>query len=335
MDTIDTNVKRKSNIAVAIAGVLVGMILASVVFVFGYLYFVVGLRNFDRTGEIPIETNLEKLDVPPNMSAGMKVPVKVDKHISNILVIGSDTRDPDKHGRSDTMILVTINTKTKKIHLTSLSRAIYVSIPDDADPQYKKHWSSKYMLNASHTWGGPRLLMKTIQRNFRVDVSHYIATDFTGFKGAIDEVGGVPIDLTAAEARYLSRQTGKSLKAGTQLLDGETALCYARIRKLDSDFKRMERQRNVIMALFKKMSASNPKRISSTAEALMPYVTTNLTDMEFMGLILDFISYRHYDIDEMMLPLEKYKAMVVIRGMEMYDINWEENVNALHAFMES
>ncbi|HHX19829.1 MAG TPA: LCP family protein [Clostridiaceae bacterium] len=332
---MDTYVKRKSSIAVAVAGLLVGMILSFVVFVFGYLYFVVGLRHFDRTGKIPIETNLERLDVPPNMSAGMRVPVKTGNHIRNILVIGSDTRDPDKHGRSDAMILVTINTKTKKIHLTSLMRAIYVSIPDDADPQYKKHWSSKYMLNAAHTWGGPRLLMKTIQRNFRVDVSHYVATDFSGFQGAIDEVGGVSIDLTAAEAKYLSRQTGKSFKAGMQLLDGETALKYTRIRKLDSDFKRTERQRNVIMALFKKMGSSNPKRIATTAEALMPYVTTNLTDFEFIGLIFDFISYRHYDIDQMMLPLELYKAMVIIRGMEMYDINWEDNINALHAFMES
>ncbi|MBP6161732.1 MAG: LCP family protein [Clostridiaceae bacterium] len=332
---MNTNVMRKKNLAVATAGFLVGIILAVMVFVFGYLYFVIGLRNYEDTGEIPIETNLGRLDVPDNMSAGMKIPVKNDKHVENILIIGSDTRDPDKHGRSDAMILVTINTKTRKIHLTSLSRAIYVSIPDDPDPQYKRYWSSKYMLNAAHTWGGPRLLMKTIQRNFRVDVSRYVATDFSGFKGAIDEVGGVSINLTAAEAKYLNRRSGKSLKAGTQLLDGETALSYARIRKLDSDFKRMERQRNVIMALFKKFAASNPKRMASTAEALMPYVTTNLTDMEFMGLIVDFVSYRNYDIDQLMLPLEKYGALVIIRGMEMYDINWTKNIDTLHAFMES
>lgn len=331
---MNTYIKRKSNVAVVIAGLLVGMILATVVFVFGYLYFVIGLRHFEKTGKIPIETNLDKLDVPGNMKDGMKIPVKTDKHIKNILVIGSDTRNPDKHGRSDAMILVTINTKTKKIHLTSLSRGIYVSIPDDPDPAYKKHWSSKYMLNAAYTWGGPRLLMKTIQRNFRIDVSQFIATDFGGFKGAIDTIGGVSINLTAAEAKRLSKQTGKSLRAGTQLLDGETALSYARIRKLDSDFKRMERQRNVIVALFKKLGSSNPKRMASTAEELMPYVTTNLTDMEFMGFIFDFISYRHYDIDEMMLPLEGYKALVKIRGMEMLDINWDKNIKTLHAFME-
>ena len=148
--------------------------------------------------------------------------------------------------------------------------------------------------------------MKTIQRNFRVDVSHYVATDFSGFQGAIDEVGGVSIDLTAAEAKYLSRQTGKSFKAGMQLLDGETALKYTRIRKLDSDFKRTERQRTVIMALLRRwvpvIRSASPRLPGSHA----------LRDDEphrfkFIGLIFDFISYRHYDIDQMMLPLELYR----------------------------
>ncbi len=332
---MNTNVRRKTNLAISVAGFLVGMILSVMVFVFGYLYFVIGLRNYDNTGTIPIETNLERLEVPDNMSAGMQVPVKIDNKITNILVIGSDARVSKERGRSDAMILVTINTKTQKIHLTSLMRAIYVSIPKDPDPEYAKYWSSHYLLNAAHTWGGPRLLMKTIQRNFRVDVSHYISTDFTGFKGAIDKVGGVTINLTAAEAKHLRRVTGKSLQAGTQLLNGEMALAYSRIRKIDSDFKRTERQRNVIMALFKKFGASNPKRMVSTAEELMPYVTTNLTDTELMSLIVDFASYRNYEIDQLMLPLEKYDAKVIIRGMEMYDIDWKKNIEALHAFMES
>ncbi len=327
---------KKRNIAVVIAGLLAGMILASAVFVFGYLYFVIGLRTFHKTGSIPIETGLENLDVPPNMSKGMNIPVRQEGHLKNFLIIGSDTRNPDTHGRSDAMMLVTVNTKTKKIHVTSLMRAIYVSIPQDPDPQYAKNWTSQYMLNAAHTWGGPRLLLKTVQRNFRVDVSQYIATDFSGFKGVIDKVGGVPINLTAAEAKYLNKLLGgKSLTAGEQLLDGETALHYARIRKLDSDFKRMERQRNVIIALFKKIGSCSTKKMSATAESLMPFVTTNISDIDFMSLIFDFITYRHYEIDQMMLPLETYKAKVVIRGMEMYDIDWKENIGALHKFMES
>ncbi|NLA72103.1 MAG: LCP family protein [Clostridiaceae bacterium] len=328
--------RKKISTFSVVAGILAGMILAAAVFVFGYLYFIIGLRHYDKIDDpIEIEQDLSKLDVPSNMQEGMKIPVIQGKHITNILIIGSDTRDPDKHGRADAMMLLTINSKTKSFHLTSLMRAIYVSIPNDPDPAYAKNYSPDYMLNASHTWGGPRLLMKTVQRNFRVDVSRYMATDFGGFKEAIDIVGGVTINLTAAEARYLTALGSGSFQAGSQLLNGNAALDYSRIRKIDSDFNRMGRQRNVISALFKKMTASNPATLTETVKVLMPCITTNLTDGEIMEMILNLGSYKSYKLDQLMLPLETYKAMRIIRGMEMYDINWAENIKALHAFMES
>jgi anionic cell wall polymer biosynthesis LytR-Cps2A-Psr (LCP) family protein len=97
----------------------------------------------------------------------------------------------------------------------------------------------------------------------------------------------------------------------------------------------MGRQRNVISALFKKMTASNPATLTETVKVLMPCITTNLTDGEIMEMILNLGSYKSYKLDQLMLPLETYKAMRIIRGMEMYDINWAENIKALHAFMES
>ncbi len=331
---MEKKVGRKRNILAAVAGILAGMILATAVFAFVYLYIIIGLRNYDDIGAIEIEKDLDKLDVPDNMKQGMTIPVFQDKDLTNILIIGSDTRDPSSHGRSDAMMLLTINNKTKSLHLTSLMRAIYVSIPDDPDPAYRKNYTSLYMLNAAHTWGGPRLLLKTVQRNFRVDVSKYIATDFSGFEKAINTVGGVSIDLTAAEASYLTGHGYGSYSAGTQLLNGTTALAYSRIRKLDSDFKRMERQRKVIFSLFQKMKGSNPAQLTATAEALMPSITTNLTDTEFMGLVLNFPSYSSYFFDQLSLPIETYDAKVTIKGMEMYNINWSKNIQALHDFMK-
>lgn len=320
---------------VAVTGLLVGMVLATVAFAFGYLYFIIGLRDYDRIDDpIRIETDLSGIEAPPNMKEGMKIPVFQKKGITNILIIGSDTRDTNTHGRSDAMMLLTINRNTKSFHLTSLMRAIYVSIPDDPDPAYKKHFSSNYMLNAAHTWGGPRLLMKTVQRNFRVDVSRYIATDFSGFEKAINTVGGVTIDLTGAEANYLNGMGRGPFQAGPNRLNGAAALDYSRIRKIDSDFKRMERQRKVIMALFQQMKGSGPGQLTDTVEALMPQVKTNLTDGEMMELILGFPSYSHYSFDQLMLPLETYEAKKYIKGMEMYDIDWIKNIKALHDFME-
>ncbi|NLA95585.1 MAG: LCP family protein [Clostridiaceae bacterium] len=327
---------KSKKLLVSVAGMLTGMILATAAFAFGYLYFVVGLRDFDRIKDsIEIETDLSGVDAPSNMKEGMKISVLQDKQIENILIIGSDTRNPNANGRSDAMMLLTINKKTKSLHLTSLMRAIYVSIPDDPDPAYKKNYSSNYMLNAAHTWGGARLLMKTVQRNFRVDVTRYIATDFSGFTNAINKVGGVTIELTSAEAKYLNNRGVGSFQAGSQLLNGKAALEYSRIRKLDSDFKRMERQRRVIMALFTKMKSSNPAQLTQTVEALMPEIKTNLTDTEMMSYILGVGTYSTYSFDQLMLPIETYEAMTYIRGMEMYDIDWVKNIKALHAFMES
>lgn len=320
----------------AVAGILAGMILATAVFAFAYIHYLIGLRDYEGLDDpIDIEKDLSHLDVPSNMQGGMKIPVLQDKKITNILIIGSDTRDPASHGRSDAMMLLTINHKTKSFHLTSLMRAIYVSIPDDPDPAYQKYYSPKYMLNAAHTWGGPRLLMKTIQRNFRVEVSQYMATDFSGFEKAINTVGGVTIELTAAEAKHLNGQGLGPFSAGAQLLNGKSALAYSRIRKIDSDFKRMERQRKVILALFQKAKSTNVTQLASMVEALMPNIKTNMTDGEIMSLVANFPSYTGYSFDQLMLPIETYKAKKTIRGMEMYDINWVENINTLHAFMES
>ncbi len=99
-----------------------------------------------------------------------------------------------------------------------------------------------------------------------------------------------------------------SFNSGPQLLNGKAALEYSRIRKIDSDFKRMERQRKVIFSLFEKMKKSNPAQLASTAEALMPTITTNLSDTEFMGFILNFGTYSSYSFDQMMLPIETYTA---------------------------
>jgi len=333
---VEENNKKPTLLLSSIAGLLAGMVLATAAFAFGYLHYVIGLRDYDPIKDpIAIEKDLSGLDVPSNMKAGMGIPVLQDKEITNILIIGSDTRDPNANGRSDAMMLLTINKKTRSFHLTSLMRAIYVSIPNDPDPAYSKNWQANYMLNAAHTWGGPRLLMKTVQRNFRVEVSRYVATDFSGFEKAIDAIGGVTIDLTAAEAKYLNSLEGRSLKAGPQLLMGKTALNYSRIRKIDSDFKRMERQRKVIKALFDKLLASDPGTLTKTVESIMPMIKTNLTDGEMMAMVMNVGSYRNYSFDQLMLPLETYKAMKTIKKMEMYDIDWTENINRLHAFMKS
>ncbi|MGI6617582.1 MAG: LCP family protein [Saccharofermentanales bacterium] len=320
-------------------GVILGMLLAVVLLGYAYLRSIIGLRDYEPIDDpIAIETGLERLDVPDHMRHGMQVPLADDKGLTNILIIGTDTRDPESHGRADAIMLLTINDKTKSLHLSSLMRGIYVSIPNDPDPAFRDYYVPLFMLNAAHTWGGPRLLLKTVQRNFRVHVTRYMQTDFDGFQTAIDRVGGVEIVLTDAEAKILNshKEVGQAdFKAGKALLNGRQALVYARIRKIDSDFNRMGRQRKVILALFEKMKSSDLTRLNDSVKALMPCVKTNLTDHEMMQFILKAPQYKGYSFDQLSLPLETYEAMKYIYDLEMYDIDWVKNINALYTFMES
>ena len=320
-------------------GVVLGLLLAVVLLGYMYLRSIIGLRDYEPIDDpIPIETGLEQLDVPDHMHQGMQVPLADDKGLTNILIIGTDTRDPESHGRADAIMLLTINDKTKSLHLSSLMRGIYVSIPNDPDPAFRDYYVPLFMLNAAHTWGGPRLLLQTVQRNFRVHVTRYMQTDFDGFQTAIDRVGGVDIVLTEAEAKILNshKEVGQAdFKAGKTLLNGRQALVYARIRKIDSDFNRMGRQRKVILALFEKMKSSDLTRVNDSVKALMPCVKTNLTDQEMMQLIFKVPQYKGYSFDQLSLPLETYEAMKYIYDLEMYDIDWVKNINALHTFMES
>lgn len=294
-------------------------------------------KDVDET--IPIESEKELTELPSvkaEQKEVFKTKVVKDEKIRNILLIGTDRRDKNDHGRADAIILCTINESTKKIHLTSLMRAIYVSIPDDPDPHLKAYWRPQSMLNAAHTWGGPRLLLKTVQRNFRVDVQDYIEVDFEGFTAAVDALGGVPVNLTAAEAAQLNSTAGQAARftAGPQVLNGKEALDYARLRKIDSDFVRTSRQRTVISEIFRKMKSAPLPELSKSVKAILPFVETNISPREILELTAKLPQYARYQTDQLLIPLETAEAKVYIGKMEMYDIDWKKNVDALHAFMK-
>ena len=157
----------------------------------------------------------------------------------HFLLVGRDAHGPGENGRSDSMILCSVDTGAKRVTLISFLRDIYLRIPG--------HGSNR--LNAAYSWGGAELLKQTLQENFGVTADVTLEIDFEGFQNVIDQLGGVDIDLTDEEADHLNNGHGWSLHAGVNHLDGQQALAYSRIRYLDSDFYRTERQRNVLTAL--------------------------------------------------------------------------------------
>lgn len=199
--------------------------------------------------------------------------------IVNILLIGQDRRSGETRARSDSMILCTFNTKTKTLMLTSFLRDLYVQIPG--------YGSSR--LNHAYAWGGMTLLNKTLEYNFGIHVDGNVEVDFTRFSQLVDLLGGVEIELRSDEAKHINNGCGGSLTAGLCQLNGEEALTYARIRKLDNqgDFGRTERQRKVVTALLNKFKDSSLSTILNLLNQALPMITTDMSQSQIVGYVTE------------------------------------------------
>ena len=202
--------------------------------------------------------------------------------IVNILLIGQDTRNPAQRGLSDSMILVSVNTETKKLVMTSFMRDLYIEIPSDRGGYYRQR------INTAYAVGGMPKLNATITHNFGVEIDNNIEVDFSGFKTIVDAMGGVDIKLTSAEAKYINKKLkNNDLVEGEQHLNGEQALWYSRIRKIDSDFYRTERQRTVLNELFKKVKNMSVTDLLALAKEFIPLITTDMTNSEITKYIME------------------------------------------------
>lgn len=214
------------------------------------------------------------------------------KNISNYLLIGVDSRSSSFRGLSDTIIILTIDKKNKDIRLASLLRDTLVTIPGrDKNGDGKDDYAK---LNAAYSYGGASLLLKTIEQNFRLKIDKHITVNFKAFSAAINAMGGIDIELTAAEAQHI--KIGSAAKKYT--LNGHYALEYVRIRAIGTDFGRTERQRKAVRAMFEKAKTMNPAQLNSILNKVFPQVQTNMTINEFFGFTLNSFTYLGYTMDK-------------------------------------
>lgn len=198
--------------------------------------------------------------------------------IINIMLIGEDRRPGQGRQRSDSMILCSFNTKTNTITMISFLRDTYIShIPG--------YWADK--LNAAYAYGGIKTMDQTFAQYFGVHIDAHVAVQFDGFKGVIDMLGGVDIDLTEKEANWLNKHEGFSLKAGMNHLNGEQALAYSRIRKLDMDAMRAGRQRKVLTALINAYKNKSVGEMLTLADDILAtgFIQTDMTSDE----VIDYV----------------------------------------------
>lgn len=221
-----------------------------------------------------------------------------DSMVLNTILIGSDSMSTGDGGRSDSMILLSLDARHKKIKLTSFMRDIWVTIPGYGNDR----------LNASYAFGGAKLTIDTIKKNFGVLIDRYAVVDFEGFSQIIDTLGGIDINLTADECAYINKYSGDKHTlhgSGVKHLTGLQALHYSRDRNsIGSDYDRTSRQRTVLRAVVEKLKTANIAQITELISTLGPLVTTNYKTSEISRIASHALTYLNYPVEEFRLPTD-------------------------------
>ena len=292
-------------------GVGLVILLLAVLLMGGGLFFVSNhyLNKINRVEEVvtvpedfETEENIGLDEMAPEDVEWGEIAPLMDDDLLNILLVGQDRRPGEGRQRSDTMILCSVNAKTKKISMISFLRDLYVQIPGYTDNR----------LNAAYVFGGFPLLKDSLKKNFGITVDGCFEVDFNGFTSLIDQIGGVDISLSAAEARVV----GGGTVEGENHLNGELALKYARIRKIDSDFQRTNRQRKVLLACYEKVKRSSMKDLLSLLDQALPYLSTDLTNTQIYTIATKLFSmFGKATITTNHIPPDGTYTNVYIRGM--------------------
>ena len=255
-------------------------------------------------------------------------PIGNNENIINILLVGQDRREGQARMHSDSIIMCTINKSDKTLTMTSFLRDVWVRIPERYDER----------INVPYMVGGFPLLNSTLEYNFGISADYNIEVDFFGFQKAIDAVGGVDIDLTAAEAGVLNAPSSwdlgsagrREVTAGVNRLNGAQALVYSRIRKIDNDFGRTNRQRTVLTALFNRVKELSATEIYRLAQEILPSLTTDMTNAQILGCILEIAPLlSELEIVSQRIPVDNNYSFASIQGKSVIVLGESDKAKAL------
>lgn len=218
-----------------------------------------------------------------------------NKGITNILFIGTDEKyAEDDNGRGDVTMLCSLNRKDGTVKLVSFERSIGMPWPEHGD----------IMLTNTYAYGGPELMCQDISRCFRVDIDAYVQLDFDAFSAIIDSLGGVDIYLDAREAQALTEDLyyDQWFAEGDSHLDGQAALRYARLRRTDDNWRRVERQRNVVHAILNKARDLKLSQIKELALLAAEEVNTDMSRAQLLSLVLSAPKFLKAQPEQMTIP---------------------------------
>lgn len=264
-----------------------------------------------------------------------------EDYVINILLLGEEAiGSGTARGRTDLMMIATMNLQEKSVKLTSIMRDTLVQIPDYNGKSYQDN-----KLNVAYEIGGVQFLYETIALNFDIALDGYALVGFDDFEQIIDAIGGVEVTLSEKEASYLnstnyiSNPANRNVVAGTQTLNGNQALGFCRVRHVATiddqhyDYGRTSRQRVVLNAIFDKCLNLNTTQLVLLMNELLQYVTTDITKDQFRNYLEIGLSLDISDIENCRIPAEGTYEEGYERGMSVLIPDLDANIKILHSFI--
>jgi LCP family protein required for cell wall assembly len=293
----------------------------------GFFYFHVLASRLNRSDNVNSNTLASYVQLP---SAAPSWNVKSDKDVMNILLLGVDENKDGSDGRSDTNMLMSIDSKNKTIRLVSFLRDSYLEIPS----------IGKNKLNAAYSKGGVALTMQTLENNYRVNIDKYVSVNFNNFAAAIDKMGGLDVPMTEAACKAENENMGSRLKPGVNHLNGKLCLYYARIRHATDkfghdDYGRTSRQRQVVQLLLQKAKSINPIKANKILYDYLPFVNTNLDDSELLYLASVGAGLSGYKTETLQMPAPNtFDDRKSVKGIgDVITLDLKKNCTILRQFL--
>lgn len=228
--------------------------------------------------------------------------------IINIALFGVDNRNSEDKGRSDSIMIFTVDKVTKKLKMSSIMRDSYVNIEG----------RGKDKINHAYAFGGPQLAIKTINKNFQLNIRDYVTVDFGNMEDIIDSLDGIILNIRQDELKYINSyitelSTLKKVtpplitQTGNQRVNGIQGVAYSRIRYTSGgDYERTERQRIVLESLLNKIKSSGITQYPSIVNKLLPYVKTSLTSSDILKIGTDVLTSGITKIEQERFPVDGY-----------------------------
>lgn len=253
--------------------------------------------------------------------------------VTNILLVGTDGAYVEKGNRSDSVMLLTIDSNKKDIKISSIARDTYVDIPG---------YSTEKLTHA-YGYEGIDLLKKVFEVNFNIKVDKYVAVNFVSFMDIMDELGGVEVKVEEKDIKEINKYIDACYdyyydrkdvvkkeyitKSGVQKLNGYQALAFSRIRYTDDAFARDNRHRDVAESVYKKFLKSDPQEYKRCADILLDNTKTNISPIEMMNLGYTMFNINDKEIEQFQFPLEEYRNGHIISKKKGWVLEWDKEPN--------